>query len=265
MFRTRDFILVFTAVVFLLLAIGSTLIIKNTDDVILIEAIQLADVVAVEYGAEVYTEETPSRADRIAEMKLKVAESSSLSISSPEIVLDTVDEEDGVLALETDVPKEVQQCTGYSVYKESWPTGVKLDLVEGARVVYVESLRKVPVVLSSSSTASDATLLSDVERDILVQLPVRSFKSPEKTCLNTDVVGIAKDGSLIRNNEAGLYGIFDSETIVGYALDGFTIYGKTNLQTDVCGGHVVEGKYRYSISTDSEEIINCFASAPAKI
>jgi hypothetical protein len=75
-------------------------------------------------------------------------------------------------------------------------------------------------------------------------------------------VGVAKDGSLIRNNEARLYGIFGEQTLVGYALDGFPIYGISESVVDACGGVSVAGQYRYQLSVERENIINCFAAKP---
>ena len=66
-----------------------------------------------------------------------------------------------------------------------------------------------------------------------MQLPVRNIPSGGTTCISTDVIGIATDGSLIRNNEAGVYGIFGANTLVGWALDGFPIYG-SSIQLATC-------------------------------
>ena len=85
------------------------------------------------------------------------------------------------------------------------------------------------------------------------------------TCLYSDVVGIAQDGSLIRNNEVGLYSVFGSDTLIGYALDGFPIYGKIKESGDKCGGSVVNGQYRYSLSDQREFILNCFSAPPVRM
>jgi hypothetical protein len=79
------------------------------------------------------------------------------------------------------------------------------------------------------------------------------------------VIGITIGGSLIRNNEVGVYGVFGGDTLVGYALDGFPIYGTSGQKTDICGGGMIGGQYRYMISSSRGTIINCFAGTPVAI
>jgi hypothetical protein len=79
------------------------------------------------------------------------------------------------------------------------------------------------------------------------------------TCLPHEVVGIARDGSLIRNDEAALYGIFDDTVLIGYALDGFPIYGQTvDRPLDQCGGAMVDGSYRYYLSEERDHVLGCY-------
>jgi hypothetical protein len=68
---------------------------------------------------------------------------------------------------------------------------------------------------------------------VVLQLPL-PFGPQGKTCLSYDVVGVALDGSLIRNNEHSLYQVFGSETLIGYALDGFPIYGLNKSSAARC-------------------------------
>ena len=92
---------------------------------------------------------------------------------------------------------------------------------------------------------------------------LRTWPSGTTSCLPSDVIGIALDGSLIRNNEAALYTVFGGETLIGYALDGFPIYGMTPLlATDRCGGVQIDGNYRYVLQPDRPGLITCFAGAP---
>ena len=80
------------------------------------------------------------------------------------------------------------------------------------------------------------------------------------SCLSSDIVGIALDGSLIRNGEHTLYSIFGAETLVGYALDGFPIYGAIGAPvTDNCGGTAMAGEYRYYLSSERTGVIGCFS------
>jgi hypothetical protein len=79
------------------------------------------------------------------------------------------------------------------------------------------------------------------------------------------VVGIARDGSLIRNSDAELYAVFGPEVLIGYLLDGFPLYGASNLPTDACGGAEIGGSYRYYLSPKRDWVISCFTAAPGSL
>jgi hypothetical protein len=152
-----------------------------------------------------------------------------------------------------------QYCLEYQPYMGAWPrSGVELEMAEGARLVFEETLPE--MVLAGSTTVEQAP-----SRSVLLQLPVTTLPASMPSCLQTDVIGIAKDGSLIRNNEVGLYGIFGSDTIVGYALDGFPIFGMSIERTDQCGGAIVAGQYGYYLSAERTEIVHCFAGQPVSL
>jgi len=147
-----------------------------------------------------------------------------------------------------------QRCGTYSRTGGGWDaTDLKIDEVEGARIVYREGA----VVASTSDMTSS--------RDVVLQLPLRSFSEGMQHCIGSDVIGIAKGGSLIRNSDVSAYKVFGGDTLVGYALDGYPIYGASGDKTDVCGGRVVDGQYRYQIGADSKTIINCYAGTPVSI
>lgn len=264
MFRTRDFILVFTTVVFLIAAIGTTVWQKRSSSNLVTEASQFAEVGDKEYTAEVYAPETISREERLADMRKKIAEGSGVTISSPETIVMAVEEVEENDIPENETKGELDKCLDYIEYSGLWPAvGVQLDVAEGARIVYMEITSENE--LNQDVSSSSIVTLPEVQRDVLLQLPVRSGPMPGTSCIASDVVGIAKDGSLIRNREVGLYGIFGSGTIVGYALDGFPIYGAGEVVSDECGGSIIGGQYGYYLSKDRETILNCFAAVPVDI
>lgn len=142
---------------------------------------------------------------------------------------------------------EIKKCTDFSMLDPVWsPANLKFDVVEGARIVYREDM--------SSSTLSSQT--------IVLQLPLRSVPFGDSQCLKTSVVAVALDGSLIHNEDYTAYKVFGAETLIGYALDGFPIYGLNSTETDVCGGVVDNGQYKYYLSSEREGMIGCFASTP---
>jgi hypothetical protein len=79
------------------------------------------------------------------------------------------------------------------------------------------------------------------------------------------VIGISKNGSLIRNTDVAGYGSFGGDTLVGYALDGFPIYGAADKRTDICGGLMEDGQYRYQISNSRDTIITCYVGSPISL
>ena len=265
MFRTRDFVLVSTTVAFLLMAIGVTLFrqwqgVGDTSPELLAVVVQDDT-----YTAESIDMNQFSRAEKLQMMREKIAASSQLSITAPE-PMEVVDEvlsgEENQL-VEGDVAA-VQLCPGYTTLAKRWsPVDVMIEEVEGARLVY-RSLAPAPVVPQPKASSS-VMVAAEPQREILAQLPVRNFPAPNSSCIASDVIGIATDGSLIRNNEARVYGIFDSNTLVGWALDGFPIYGASRTPTDACGGVMAVDGYRYQISSDRETIINCFSAAPIRL
>lgn len=257
MFRTRDFILIFTAVVFLLFAIGATLWNQYQTETITLKTLTLAEVDDSEYAANVAVPESLSREERLVAMRKKIAEGGEIIISTPEPVVEEVEREEEIAQPELTT---VQRCSGYREFSGLWRVdGILFDVVESYRIIYRE-VESIPV-----QTASGTSPTSNTKRDILLQIPVRTAPTSNPTCLSTNVVGVAQDGSLIRNNETGLYGVFGSNTLVGYALDGFPIFGMSNKPSDKCGGHMENGQYGYYLSNDRDVVINCFSATPASL
>ena len=79
------------------------------------------------------------------------------------------------------------------------------------------------------------------------------------------MVGVALDGSLIRNTEYPVYAIFGSESLIGYALDGFPMYGLSTDVVDQCGGKSVDGQYGYYLRPDQTVVLDCFFGKPVSL
>lgn len=143
---------------------------------------------------------------------------------------------------------EVLLCSNYSRANILWDSAnIKFSVTEGARILYREG----GVEMASGT---------------ILQLPINSFKGQKEVCLTNDIVGIALDGSLMRNDEDQLYKIFSGETLIGYALDGFPIYGMNNdVVTDSCGGITQNGSYRYYLNKDRDGILGCFSGSPVSL
>lgn len=255
MLRTRDFILVFTAIVFLVTAIGATIFVQGTSTSATAAAYdaalqrQLALDEGRDYTAVIASRASLTRAERIAQMRTKIAETTFMAAPAPEPEL-TEGEVAATTSSETEVATGLLQCAGATDYMGFWDArNLTVVASEGATLVV-----RVDVLPNGSTT--DTTVL---------QLPKRLAAAPGQSCIGSDVIGIANDGSLIRNDEQVLYSVFGAETRIGYALDGFPIHGTGAASVDACGGRVEGGQYRYELQPDAETIINCFSAAPVLV
>ena len=247
-----------SAIAFLFVAIGVTYMtsgnLRLTGD-ISSAAVFLSSDDAL-YEAVVVKPTTPSRADRIAALREKIADGKNLFFAE-----DPVEEEEvisEVVIVEETENQGEQRCANYTASYVPWvSSGIKIEEVEGARLVYKDIATIAPVGASSTVIAPPIS-----NREILAQLPVRNVPSATPSCISTDVIGISLKGALMRNNELIAFQSFGSEVLVGYALDGFPIYGSTTQNTDACGGLMKNGQYRYQLSKERGVILNCFAGSP---
>jgi len=260
MFRTRDFLLFFIAAVFMLVAIGATVLSRHFSSVATTPSVQLVEMTEEQaFTVEIVPNETISREDRLEAMRRKIAEGGALTISTPVQTegVAAVTEEVMVVS-DNAVTPIVMKCPQYKTYQQPWRTeGIEFAVSEGVRTVYRISKQPINEVSASSSSTVDA-------RTVLLQLPIQPFITTP-TCISGDVIGVAHDGSLIRNEEAGLYGVFGEGTMIGYALDGHSIYGTSDITTDSCGGTMIGGEYRYYLSSERATIVNCFTASPISL
>lgn len=245
MFRTRDFILLFSAIMFLVTAIGATLI-NQGRSAGSPDLFELPPDNSMEYVAMVAPGDEISRAERVAQMRSKISQQALISEPIEEEV---VEEPAAAVATSSDdsvASAGAVQCPTYRPYAQFWDArDLTLVASEGARIL----------------TRGEVGPTSIPE--VVLQLPVRFAPSANPSCISSDVIGIANDGSLIRNDEVALYGIFSADALIGYALDGFPIYGMGTGSADACGGVATPAGYRYELSAERDTMINCFAATPA--
>lgn len=258
MLRTRDYALMLSAIVFLLVGIITTAasnggfgVLKGQEATVFV-----ATEGAESYSAVVEDSVETSREERVAALRKKIAALGNLGGAvSEEVVIDSpVPEADDTV----EGPVAENRCSNYSAAGVVWNSaGVRLEEAEGARLVYRE--------VKPASAASTTATSSVPTRQILAQLPVRSIPSASQSCVSNIIIGISINGALIKNSEAIAYGSFGGETLVGYALDGFPIYGAADKKTDICGGLIEDGQYRYQISNSRDTIITCYAGTPTSL
>jgi hypothetical protein len=269
MFRTRDFILFFVTIVFLLLAIGATLLSnlkeEGENEVTLPKLSAVND---AKYSAEELKSEGVSRAERLSVMRQKIEDSKDILITESPLDDRVIEEEP--LSEDESHGEQIANlllCDNYSLFAGNW-SGAEImsDVIEGSRVFYTE---KESETINNSSTSTSAsstyTVTKEITRNTKLQLPTSPFINGQRNCIPQDVVAVASQGSIIRNTEAGLYNLFGEETLIGYALDGWPIYGSTDRQLDNCGGTTVGGEYRYYLDSERRNILNCFVSTPVSI
>ena len=262
--RTRNFLLYLLTAAFLIIAITVT-VVKD----IYPENVNTANVISANPNIEevIYTavvDEKPAmdRAGHLATLREKIAEFKESFIGSAPVPETTNTTAQEIPAIEpTNVLIKELECPLYQNYAKAWsPLGLKFSVVEGARLLYREV-----EALGLSSTTSSSTLQAELTKEVLLQLPLLTYGATNKSCLPSDAVGIALDGSLIKNNEYSLYSIFKAETLVGYALDGFPIYGQSDVKTDECGGILVDNQYRYYLSKERKAVLHCYSGTPVEL
>ena len=70
------------------------------------------------------------------------------------------------------------------------------------------------------------------------------------------------NGQLIFNGEVSAYQGRGNNELIGYARDGYPIYGLTAGEVDACGGLETPAGYRYVVSSDRSHLLGCYKAAP---
>jgi len=253
MIRTRDFLLFLVVIVFLVLGIGVTttwnFFGSLTNNLLPAEGSFVTEEVG---DIDVALEEKKIDYDgRIAYLRQRIGRDGTDGVWEDADIEERAEE---LLALEEERLNNedskqvggVRLCGNYRATTMYWPySGVNVVDNGGAYVFsYIET--------------------SGTEMSLL-QIPKRFSSAGAANCLPYDVVGVATDGSLIRNGEYGLYSVFGAGTLVGYALDGLPIYGTNNIPTDMCGGTDAGHGYRYYLSSDRPGVLGCFSATPVSL
>lgn len=268
MIRTRDFLLFLVLVLLLLGGITTTMLRDQGGEVpaLLTSHEQMLGAALVHDHYEVAeadvrrTSELSSE-ERLAAMRERVqVYRENTTINQQRFVVRDAEPET-IVATQTDgvatanAPQSLQRCREYQNFAGFWPAHVVIEEHEGARLVIDQSQTV------DTAATPETSLFSG---SILVQLPIPQLPSGDPTCVASDVVGIALDGSLIRNSDHQAYGFFDAKTVVGYALDGFPIYGRDDaVNADQCGGTNGAMGYGYVLQHDRSAVLNCFSGRPA--
>ena len=234
------------------MAIGTTLFTQGSQTSSLPPPVDfLAEESVAELPAVIVQSSGLNRAERIASMRALINQESLLVAAdqSSDVIFDlSLATTTGEASSQEDIIV-VALCPNYAIYSGFWDArGLTVSVVEGGK------------------TITRASIDSSLPPELILQLPAGTSAGGNSTCLSSDVIGIANDGSLIRNDEAALYSIFGSQIIVGYALDGFPIYGgQAPAVVDLCGGATVNGQYAYYTNGEAAGILSCFSGSPVRL
>lgn len=255
MFRTRDLVIYISVLVFFVSAIGYTVVndLQFTSRAVAtpVSFPESSQTASVTMAAATSTQSADEidRAANIARIRDKIAQGAGKIAGAP-ITLTSVDAPTFDVTTNTrqgeravswcEVPRRIDDV------RADWNAeDIVITEVEGARVV----LQK------RSATSS-------VPR---IQLPVQQTPTAGASCLAHEIIGITLDGDLIHNNDVALYATTPADIQIGYALDGFPIYGvDSTAPLDRCGGYEHNTGYRYHVRADENFILGCFAGTPAQ-
>ncbi len=263
MIRTRDFLLFMMASGFLVVAIMVTVVFNHRMNPGVQNASLALTTTATTYTAEaVFAPDTKN--ERLAALRKKLAEqtfldapeetvpdtsvattsSSTTTPVTPDEVISAPAETKVVMCGKSYSPKTIVGLTGTQQYEER----------EGQRLFFDT------VTLFDPSTSTPA--LPATEK-IIFTLPLRTTPLSTTSCIKDDIVAISQTGVLIRNNDYPQYQGSGESTLLGYTLDGFPLYGRTNsISTDACGGAMIDGSYRYYLSAERTGVLGCFSGIP---
>jgi hypothetical protein len=260
MIRTRDLVIFVAVLLFLLLCIAITLVrdIQFTSQGLPFD-------LGAQDGEESFTatgeKKEINREDIITRLRNALAQNDPAVEVSPSVeeTTEITSEDLDAVEAENDATAGVLMCGGDDAESlaRSWP-------LSGVSFVTQESLRSVVHAdVSAPPAQTTATGTAAVASKTLIVLPLTAYPAASPSCLPSEVVGITTTGSLMYNNEASFYKGYGAEYLIGYARDGFPIYGYYQGEVDACGGYVHASGYRYTVSPDREYLIGCYIATPS--
>lgn len=258
MIRTRDFFLFLLSAGFLIVAIVVTVLWSYHTRLVGTNVAVNFDTTTSTYTALVSTP-ADTKAQRLAALRLKLSEDTSISApdtpTEPAVTASTSEEKISapvetsvLLCNKTYTPKIIAGLTGRELYEER----------VGQRVFFNSV---VPPVNPATSTPAAPTI-----QNVVFILPLRTTPLTSTACIKDDIVAISQTGVVIRNSDYTKYQSVGEATLIGYTIDGFPLYGRTNsITTDSCGGAMIDGGYRYYISAERKGVLGCFAGIPVAL
>lgn len=241
MIRTKDLLLFVIVLGFLTLLIVMTIARDMARDGVNEKTILDAGAL-VDYDGVIETEEI-DRMSLIARLRTQLAAGDVIE-ASPSVEEDNIDNEDVAEAM-PEVGKLDRCPLAHAFLSGRWPTsGVALTTTAEARL------------LTYTPAGSGAPT------QLLLSLPLSPSKAAGAACPTSDVVGVTLSGAPLTSASVQAYAAAGPDTLIGYALDGFPIYGPQTGPTDECGGYESVTGYRYAIVPEEGTVLRCFTGIP---
>ena len=262
MIRTRDFFLFLLVLGFLIVAIVVTLVWSaqlrggQGDSVVQFTATTATYTAAVAPMAD-------TKDERLAALRKKLAEDTSINAPDTPTEPENPDTASSSAATE-EIPvlttkDTVQLCT--AAY-----TAKSIPGLNGQQQYEEREGQRMFFTMVSALDLATTTPGAPAEKQIVFTLPLRLAPLLTTSCIKDDIVAVSQTGMVIRNTEYAIYRGNGESTLIGYTLDGFPLYGRTNsITTDACGGAIVDGSYRYYLSAERDAVLGCFAGIPAAL
>jgi len=253
MLRTRDLVLFVLCLLVLFLAILVTLPTRSGGS---LATIDFSEDAPTTEDATAPTTVTPDYASNIDRLKALIASGKVTVTPQPDTFLDDIPE------TETDVPvPPVQLAVSYCLYADDtlpfisvWPQqGTSLTVSGGTRVF----------AATETITPVGSTTPEQVVKQLLA-MPVTPARLALPACVPSAIVGVTVSGAPIFNENASIWAGVAAGTLIGYARDGFPIYGRYDGEVDACGGYMAPDGYRYAVAANRSYVIGCYAAAPQR-
>jgi hypothetical protein len=147
-----------------------------------------------------------------------------------------------------------------------WPaSNVEIRTLGAFRSFVHMQTQALPV--STLATTSSSSTLPRIETSLQEETLISFLAAPSihatASCVPGDIVGVTVVGTLMRNADASFYKGYGAEYLIGYARDGFPIYGYYQGAVDACGGYNHASGYRYTVTSDRPYLVGCFMGTPS--
>jgi len=253
MVRTRDLVLFILCLFVLFLAILVTLPGRSGGS---LTTLDFSEGAPVSEEATAPTSEAPDYASNIDRLKALIASGKVTVTPQPDTFLDDIPE------TETDVPvPPAVPAVSYCLFADDtlpfisvWPQqGTSLAVAGGMRLF----------TATETITPVGSTTPEQVVKQLLA-MPVAPVRLASPACVPSAIVGVTQSGAPVFNENASVWAGVAAGTLIGYARDGFPIYGRYDGEVDACGGYMAPDGYRYTIGANRSYVIGCYAATPQR-